>query len=182
MKPSLMMCGLKNKSYMVYIMVYHELSNGRSQFTWSCPPAVSGKFTVFTRTVRTQCYQVYTHVITTERSDWFSPECSPILSCRTVLGMWGMLTCLTDESKSTDMVAISSQCCKEAASLRITEHNGDVTYLLIRWRRHHVRESQPGPKYTIHFRSIGADWSYILVLYKFSFNALFYFSIKCTQK
>ena len=38
MKQLFMMCGLKNKSYMVYIMVveviYPELTSERSQFTW----------------------------------------------------------------------------------------------------------------------------------------------------
>ena len=37
-------------------------------------------------------------------------------------------------------------------------------------------------KQTICFRSIGAQQPYILVLYKFSFNVLFYFSIKCAKK
>ena len=41
---------------MVYIMVYCELSNKRSQFTWLCSPAASGKFIIFARTVWTQHY------------------------------------------------------------------------------------------------------------------------------
>ena len=38
-----MMCGV----YYYYIIVYCELSNEHSQFTQSCSPAVSGKFTIF---------------------------------------------------------------------------------------------------------------------------------------
>ena len=53
--------------------------------------------------------------------------------------------------------------------------NGDVSYLLIRWWwQHHVRESQPRQKQTIFFKSIGAQQSYILVLYKFCFNVRIY--------
>ena len=43
MKPLFMMCGV----YYYYIIVYYELSNERFQITWSCSPAVSGKFTIF---------------------------------------------------------------------------------------------------------------------------------------
>ena len=42
-----MMCGV----WYYYIIVYCKLSKERSQFTWSCSPAVSVKFTIFTRTV-----------------------------------------------------------------------------------------------------------------------------------
>ena len=60
--------------------------------------------------------------------------------------------------------------------------NGDVYYFLIRWQRHHVRESQPGQNYSVCFRSTGAHWSYILVLFKFYFNVLFYFRLNVQQK
>ena len=51
--------------------------------------------------------------------------------------------------------------------------NGDVSYFLIRWRRHHVRESWHGQKCTIYYRSSGAQWSYNVALYKFCVNVLF---------
>ena len=61
-------------------------------------------------------------------------------------------------------------------------HNGEVSYFLIRQRRHHVRESAWAERYSICYRSSGARWSYILALYKFCVNVLFYFICLLNEK
>ena len=59
------------------------------------------------------------------------------------------------------------------ACLCLFYDNGDLSYFLIHWWCHYVMASKPGQKYRICFRSTGAYWSRVLVLYKFCFGILF---------